>query len=315
MWGIAVAAAGMAAQLVAFGNSGDTAFIVGFGVALAGVALAFIGPWVYGSTSQGRRPVSRLLRIGEPFWLIGLLGLGSVAASASTIGNERIPVTLPGVTTHVHGAIGGGIESGNGSSPCEKSGPPVSDGQAAGGHGHRGPVAEVAITDAATRNLLAQQLDTARKAAMSFPTAADAVRGGYRMVTTYLPCIGAHYMNARYIYAFDPAHPAMLLYDGNGPDAKIVGLSYYVVTPGRNDPPEGFAGPNDHWHRHIGLCVKGGVVIGPEKWTKAQCDAAGGVKVDGSHAWMVHAWVVPGWESAWGVFSGEHPELGVSVPH
>jgi hypothetical protein len=30
---------------------------------------------------------------------------------------------------------------------------------------------------------------------------------------------------------------------------------------------------------------------------------------------MVHAWVVPGWESAWGTFSGEHPELGAVVKH
>jgi hypothetical protein len=39
----------------------------------------------------------------------------------------------------------------------------------------------------------------------------------------------------------------------------------------------------------------------------------GGQKTDGKDAWMVHAWVVPGWESAWGLFSGEHPELGVTV--
>jgi hypothetical protein len=25
---------------------------------------------------------------------------------------------------------------------------------------------------------------------------------------------------------------------------------------------------------------------------------------------MMHAWVVPGWESGWGIFSSEHPELG-----
>ena len=96
-------------------------------------------------------------------------------------------------------------------------------------------------------------------------------------------------------------------------DGRIVGLSYYVVSG--SNPPEGFAGPNDTWHQHIGLCLKYGVVIGPERWSTARCERAGGVKADGSAAWMVHAWVVPGWESAWGTFSGEHPELGAVVKH
>jgi hypothetical protein len=35
----------------------------------------------------------------------------------------------------------------------------------------------------------------------------------------------------------------------------------------------------------------------------------GGVKADGSDFWMVHAWVVPGWDSPQGVFSAEHQGL------
>jgi hypothetical protein len=188
------------------------------------------------------------------------------------------------------------------------------DGNSAG-HGHRGPVAQQAITDPATRALLAQQLATARDAAMQMPTAADAVAAGYRKITTYIPCIAAHYINAKYVDGtFDPAHPEMLLYDGNGSDARIVGLSYYVT--GTTVAPEGFAGPNDPWHQHIGLCVgAGGFVIGGSDLTAEQCAARGGKKGDGSQAWMVHAWVVPGWESAWGTFSGENPELGLTVAH
>ena len=105
----------------------------------------------------------------------------------------------------------------------------------------------------------------------------------------------------------------MLLFDGNGSDARIVGLSYYVS--GVSTAPEGFAGPNDQWHQHIGLCVSvTGVVIGGSSTTAEDCTARGGIKADGSTAWMVHAWVVPGWESAWGTFSGEHPELGRTPP-
>jgi hypothetical protein len=203
-----------------------------------------------------------------------------------------------------------GIEVANGNSPCEKTGPPVSEGQAAGGHGHRGPTVTYPIPDQGTRDLLATQLAQARTAAMALPTLGDAEAAGYRKVTTYLPCIGAHLMNFKYVDGtFDPTEPEMILYDGNGPDARVVGLSYYVLVEDKK-PPEGFAGPNDPWHQHIGLCVRGGLVIGSEKTTKEECASRGGVKADGSKAWMNHTWAVPGWESPWGLFSGEHPELG-----
>ena len=141
-----------------------------------------------------------------------------------------------------------------------------------------------------------------------------ATAAGYRRVTTYLPCIAAHYMKFSLVDAtFDPSAPEMLLYDGNGPDARIVGLSYYVT--GLTAAPEGFAGPNDPWHQHFGLCVRGALVVGGGDISADDCAARGGRKVDGSTSWMVHAWVVPGWESAWGTFSAENPELGTSVAH
>jgi hypothetical protein len=189
----------------------------------------------------------------------------------------------------------------------------VSEGQAAGGHGHRGPTVTYPIPDRATRDLLATQLEQSRVAAMALPTLADAEAAGYRKVTTYLPCIGAHLMKFSFVDGtFDATEPEMLLYDGDGPDARVVGLSYYVLTDD-GEAPEGFAGPNDPWHQHIGLCVKGGLVIGSEKTTKEECEGRGGVKGDGSNAWMNHTWSVPGWESPWGIFSGEHPELGATV--
>jgi hypothetical protein len=218
---------------------------------------------------------------------------------------------------HDHSAGGNaaspGIEAANGNSPCEKTGPPVSEGQAAGGHGHRGPTVTYPIPDLATRDLLATQLEESRVAAMALPTIADAEAAGYRKVTTYLPCIGAHLMKFSYVDGvFDPTQPEMLLYDGNDPTSRVVGLSYYVLTEDKK-APEGFAGPNDPWHQHIGLCVKGGLVVGSEKTTEEECKGRGGVKADGSNAWMNHTWSVPGWESPWGIFSGEHPELGATV--
>jgi hypothetical protein len=113
---------------------------------------------------------------------------------------------------------------------------------------------------------------------------------------------------------FDVLAPEMLLYDTSGLDGRMVGLSYWAAT-GKGNPPDGFAGPNDVWHQHIGLCVGSQGVVGAEDTTEEECKRRGGQKTDGSNAWMVHAWVVPGWESAWGLFSGEHPELGKTVEH
>ncbi len=221
----------------------------------------------------------------------------------------------PGGHDHAAGGDAGspGIEVAGGNSPCEKTGEPVSEGQAAGGHGHRGPTVTHAIEDAATRQLLATQLVQSRDAAMALPTLADAEAAGYRKVTTYLPCIGAHLMKFSFVDGtFDATQPEMLLYGGDDPTSPVVGLSYYVLTDD-GKAPEGFAGPNDPWHQHIGLCIRGGLVVGSEETTEEECKARGGVKGDGSNAWMNHVWSVPGWESPWGTFSGEHPELGATA--
>ncbi len=222
---------------------------------------------------------------------------------------------------HSHGTVIAGTATGK--SPCEVASPtPASPGQvgageggsaeaAVGEHGGRGMLAQTPLTKD-ERVQLEQQMALARTVVAKYPTAKDAVAAGYRMSTVYVPCIGAHYTNASLVTKFDPAAPSELLYDGTGPDAKIVGLSFLVYHPG--GPPEGFAGSNDHWHQHNangGLCYdKGGTVIGGEEQTKAECAAQGGVKRELTDIWMAHTWVVPGFECSWGVFAGECPELG-----
>ena len=205
------------------------------------------------------------------------------------------------------------IATASGESPCEQSGPPASEGQSS--HGHRGPTAWEAIDDADVRKQVGDELALSRQVALSFPTAADAKEAGYIQVTGYVPCIGSHWIKVSLMDdKFDVMQPEMLLYDSSGLDGRMVGLSYWAAT-GEGSPPEGFAGPNDVWHQHIGLCIRGARVVGAESVTEKECAERGGKKADGSDAWMVHAWVVPGWESAWGLFSGEHPELGVTVEH
>jgi hypothetical protein len=227
----------------------------------------------------------------------------STASASVAVGSSAL------ASGHVHGAATPGL---TGSTPCEVSGPPASSGQEE--HGHRGPFPWTAIPDAPTRGLLASQLAVAHQVTEQFSTVKDAEAAGYRMTTTYVPCIGAHYINAAYLGGFDVAHPAMLLYDGTTPTSKIVGLSYATLSG--SAPPAGFAGTNDIWHQHNlngGLCVRGGVVVGAESTDAATCAARGGTKLKLDSLWMMHAWVADGWPSSWGIFSAEHPDLGGKV--
>ncbi len=179
------------------------------------------------------------------------------------------------------------------------------------GHGaHVGPQSWTPMSDEAQCDQLQAELDIARDAALAYPTAADAQAAGWRKVTNYVPGIAAHYMNFSYVDdRFEVDKPEMILYDGDGPEARVVGLSYYILQKSSFQPTQGFTGPNDDYHRHDGLCIKGGVVIQGTGSTAEQCAAAGGFKSDGSAGWMNHAWVVPGCESPWGVFSGASPTL------
>ena len=163
------------------------------------------------------------------------------------------------------------------------------------------------------RETLEAEMAQARTVIDAYPTVAAAEAAGYRRSTPYVPCIGAHYTNVGLVARFDPTKPSELLFDGTNPDSKIVGLSYLVYN--RGGAPEGFTGPNDHWHQHNangGLCFggPGGAVIGGEELTEAECEERGGTKRELTDIWMVHAWVVPGFECSWGVFAGECPELG-----
>ncbi|WCO66952.1 hypothetical protein PO878_20880 [Iamia majanohamensis] len=198
------------------------------------------------------------------------------------------------------GAVGGGHGDHSAAAPDD-----------AGGHGgHAGPQPWTAMTDPAQCARLEEEVALARETALAYPTAADATEAGWVRVTGYVPGIAAHYMNFALVdgeFAVD--EPEMILYDGDGPDAHVVGLSYYVIQDGDAEPTQGFTGDNDHYHRHVGLCQGPGGVIGDSTTTEEECAARGGVKANGSKGWMSHAWVVPGCESPWGLFSAATPLL------
>lgn len=183
------------------------------------------------------------------------------------------------------------------------------------GHGgHAGPHTWTALTDAAECEALGDELREAKDVALSMPTAQDAMDNGYRLVTYYLPGIAAHYINFGYLDAeFEVDKPEMLLYDGNDPEASIVGLSYYLLGSPDLEPTQGFTGQNDHYHRHVGLCMRDGVIVGDTTLSEEECAARGGFKLMTVAGWMSHAWVVPGCESPWGVFSAASPILDDSL--
>jgi hypothetical protein len=170
------------------------------------------------------------------------------------------------------------------------------------------------ITDPAQQAKLQGQLQQAGTVMAKYPTAAAAMKAGYFQVTPYVPGIGAHYLNVGKLTdnGFNPADPEMLLYNGNEPTAKLIGLSYAVLA---DKAPSGFIGPNDMWHNHPSLCIVGNIVVGPDSTPESLCSSIGGRKgTPFEHTmWMAHLWQVPGWESPWGLFSGENPVVNMAT--
>ena len=82
---------------------------------------------------------------------------------------------------------------------------------------------------------------------------------------------------------FDPGQPDVLLYDGTGPTAQVVGIEYTVGNGVAGDPaPEGFAGPNDVW-----------------------TDL-------GSGYWRLRVWILRPFQNQTNVFADSHPCLGAA---
>lgn len=265
--------------------------------------------------------------------IVGALVGGIVVRSAPAERAESASGS-PTTAAHQHDADGrgqGSDEWPDQDSPCERAIGPGGDSQglvtdkgtSAGGHDHHGSRPQTELTPA-ERTILTDQQRAARAAVERYPTARDAMAAGYSQATDWLPCIGTHYANLSLIDRFDPGQPSELLYNGNGPDAPLIGLSYVVVS--KSGAPEGFAGTNDVWHQHlsrVGFCLDSqGLVI--EDVDDARCVARGGhiggeteaaqeafAGVPLQDIWMLHDWIAPGWESAWGVFADENPDLGL----
>jgi hypothetical protein len=294
---------------------GHSVLVVGATAVVVGAAMLLLAPLLDGAGSSRSL---RFLQVAAPVVAVGVIGPVAIAAVSASTRQPAAPSGAPAAADHDHAVTSSAAADAAPPAATDPSDPGlVLAGEIQGNkslqnvshdHGHGSVVVPDQPLDDATRAQLGKQLEVARATAMAFPTVADATRAGYIEVTPFVPLIGAHYLNPAYVDGtFDPTHPEMLLYDGTNPDSKIVGLSYFVSS--RAGEPAGFAGPNDHWHQHIGLCIRGHLVVGGEKLTADQCLARGGKKIALADMWMVHVWAVPGWDSPQGVFSPEHQDL------
>jgi hypothetical protein len=170
------------------------------------------------------------------------------------------------------------------------------------GHEHPGPQTTVELSPP-DQSMLNEQWQEARAAVPGLDSAEEATAAGYTRAALQTPGIGTHWVNWTLIDApFDPAHPAMLLFDERGESPVLVGFSYWIHSA--TEPP-GFAGGNDVWHRHANLCIVNGWVD-RERSSPPEC---AGQVLAGRDLWMLHAWVVPGWENRWGNFAIFNPAL------
>ncbi len=156
---------------------------------------------------------------------------------------------------------------------------------------------DLSPADAAT---LQTELEMARAAIPAIDTVAEAEAAGYVQAGTSVAGVGAHYLKWSLVdQPFDPAAPSMLLFEtiGADPEPQLVGYSYWMASP---EEPEGFAGSNDTWHQHYGLCFVNGWLRAENQTDRTDC---AGDWVNGSDLWMLHAWVVPDFENRDGVFA------------
>jgi len=170
---------------------------------------------------------------------------------------------------------------------------------------HVDPVTLVSTLTPADQARFDEQIAAAVAAAKKFVTTDDAAAAGYVQSSTQLPGIGTHWVKWSLIdQPFDPAQPAMLLFDQSVlHPPRLAGFSYWVHSAAA---PEGFVGPNDVWHRHSGLCFENGFLVREDVPAADQCS---GDWLNGSDLWMLHAWVAPRVANTAGVFAARNDAL------
>ncbi len=275
-------------------NVGHALLLLGAGAVVAGLLLALVGPFIYRTGARGeprpdaesfsspRRSCCSPCSPAVAVW-------GSNSSLAQGHSHDETVATGDG---HTHAA------------------------GTAATHAH--PTVPYQPLDAATQNTLIGQMSRVREITMRYPTVAAATAAGLRPVGPFSAGSGAHYLVPLNtvmsgLDGFDLDHPIIYLYSGNDPTSTVVGVMYYVMNV--SAAPDGFAGPNDVWHVHQGLCLQytpTGIDLPlpiDGDATAEQCAAFPGSMYMDVTGYMVHVWSGPGWESPDGVFAHDNTAL------
>jgi hypothetical protein len=249
--------------------------------------------------------------------------VGAGIAVFAVLGLTGAAIASPGAADHASHSHGDhAAADGHADDAAHSHGEHATDGDDNGwsllhnGHQHDGGVEDL---DPATQAALASQLAPTAELVALYPNIAAAEAAGYRRAGPFAPGLGIHYMPPTYNLnadgVIDPSDilAPMLIFDGTEPDAPLAGFMYLAY--GSEGEPEGFVGPNDHWHYHESVCI----VMGPngidtpfgadlEGVTSEMCDGVGGRFIDNT-GYMVHVWTVPGYESPDGTFTELNPRI------
>jgi plastocyanin len=166
---------------------------------------------------------------------------------------------------------------------------------------------------------LVDELDQTAAAVAALSDIDDACAAGYMPVSAVNPNMGIHMTNPAFIGdGFDPGKPEMLLFSsedafgltrtelgacedgrwGGVPGLQAVGAAFFVEIS--DDHPEGFTGDFDNWHVHFNSCA--GAEL-DNLGSRTLCDQRDGMFFEVQPYWMMHAYVVPGFDSQTGVFA------------
>lgn len=236
----------------------------------------------------------------------------AVAIPILVVAATTAALTAPSTADHAHGASDGQSELAGSSAHSHAT--PDNQASSAPGSGDAGH-------DHDDGTMTYDQLPPETKAevdrviaewAHKYPTAADAIEAGWFRSTPNLYGIGAHFIKDANGFSvaqpFDLMHPSVLLYDGEGPDARFAGVSYVVA-----DDIEGFTGPYDSWHSHPSVCMgTGGITLTEDNsaywYSESECTARGGRVLPIAADHMMHLWIGPGYTDA-PIFAHDNPRL------
>ncbi len=347
--GIVAALAQVACAVAAFGRPARALF---WAAAALNVVVALFWPVVEGpdGVSVGAAVIGSALSVVAVTVAVALAvrpDLGRSWTSGASVIGSVVPVAVaalaiaglfatsravgpPPAASAAASTSGGGASGGGASAALALAGTVTVPGESsktfqstiAGNDTEKSELAKWVPLNPHDQAVLTVQLAEARSAALRYPTVASAKAAGMILAGGMAPGVGAHYqmISPAGFKGINPdgsvnaLYPASWIYAGTANDDPVVGIMYESLT---DQVPSGFIGPNDHWHRHSNVCVefKGGQIAVPfaadQSITPQQCADVHGTFMKKT-IWMVHAWVVPSWESPQGVFS--HDNLHVYCP-